>query len=216
MSSLRGYSSSSICPMCKLEVDLLEGKIFKGKCYHINCYEQLVEQSTGKEEKGKSEDEVALYKYVAKLFALPVVSVTLKKQISDYLTKGFTHLGMLRTLQYVYDLLQWDLPPNFDYPSLKVIEYKYEEAIEFWRKKESLAEKIKDFDLSTAVVEKQSKTRKHSKQEPTKELTYIDIDEAISQIENEKNNNVEDNTIQEYKKNVQEIKQEFERKIIGK
>lgn len=209
------YSDISLCPVCNKEIDVLQSKVHKGKCYHLDCYKQKIEQTTTGEEKQKSEDEIALYKYVAKLFALPAVTPTLNKQINEYLSRGYTHWGILKTLQYVYDLLEWDLPSGFDYPSLKVIDYKYDEAKEFWEKKEALKDKMKTFDPKTAVVETYSKVRQPQKAEVTKELEYIDIDKAISDIEKNSNTNIEDETMIEYRKNVKEIKQEFDKKTIG-
>lgn len=204
------FSSTDICPFCKKEVVIIEGKIYRNKCYHIKCYENMTQKALGKKEQQKTEEEIQLYKYIEHLFHLPIITSNLKKQVQEYLTKGITYEGMLKTLIYVYDILQIELPHDCDYPTIKIIEYRFDEAKDFWEHKEKLMEKYKNIDIKTFITEKHMKTSQQYKKEK-KELKYIDIDANIIEEQEEPISQEDKQKIIDYQKTLQEIKNEFEK-----
>ena len=212
--------TTDICPYCKKEVEILTGKIHKKKAYHLECYLKLIEKTDGAEHKEISESEVKLLKYVAKLFALPSVSLKIKREIQDYIDRGMTYETMYLTLYYVYDILQWDFPSYLPYPTLRVIDYKYDEAIEFWNKKNLLEEKSKEYDLKNSVTVVKGKVRNRTENKQKKEIEVIDLDNMVTQIEQQeqlnelykKEEELTKKEMQKFKQQMLSIQKEFEDK----
>lgn len=213
-------NAMEICPYCKKEVEILTGRVHKKKVYHLDCFLKIMKEVNTVEKREVGESEVRLLKYVAKLFALPSVSVKLQREIQDYIDRGMSYDNMYLTLHYVYDILQWEFPSYLPYPTLKVIDYKYDEAMEFWAAKKKLEEKSKDYDLATSVTVVKGKVRQkqNKKQENTIEL--IDIDNVVTQIEeqelSEKIQKIEDDQYKKelncFNKEMLTIQKEFEDK----
>ena len=172
-----------ICPYCKKEVEVVLGKIYQKKTYHLDCYFKLIQEITTVEQQSVSESESKLYKYVARLFALSSISVKLKQEIQDYLDKGMTYDSLYLTLHYVYDILQWDFPSYFSYPTLKVIDYKYDEAMDFWDKKALLEEKSKEYDFEHNITVVHGKPRQNKGQKQEKTIELIDLEDMVTQLE---------------------------------
>lgn len=184
-------NATDICPYCQKEVDILSSKIFKKKPYHLQCYQKMVEEVKGRNSKEKTigESEAKLLEYVRKLFALPTVPIKIKKEIQDYVDRGMSYENIYLTLYYVYDVLEYEFPSYFMTPCLKIIDYKYDEAMVFWQKKQQLQEKSKEYDIEHCVTMIQSKPRKVIKQKENKQLQSVNLDEIATQIEKEEKKN---------------------------
>lgn len=186
-------NATDICPYCQKEVDILSSKIFKKKPYHLQCYQKILEEAKGTKSKEKTigEGEVTLLEYVRKLFALPNVPIKIKKEIQDYIDRGMSYENIYLTLYYVYDILEYEFPSYFTTPCLKIVDYKYDEAMAFWQKKQQLQEKSKEYDIKHCVTTVKRKPRNTTKQKENKQLQSVNLEEIATQIEKEEKKNKE-------------------------
>lgn len=92
---------------------------------HKACAE-LLEDSKSQEEK----DKEALENYIKNLFGISCISKKISHQISFFKDKGYTYTGMLKTLQYFFEIKGNTIEKANG--GIGIVDYVYEEARAYW------------------------------------------------------------------------------------
>ena len=126
------------CPVCgeqfiREDVEYIH---MKNRYYHKNCYEKMIA------------DQETIENIHSKMRELCGDAYS-KKRIDDkivaYRQLGFSAEGIKKSLDYWYDVRQED--PANSYGSIGIVEYIYNEALEYWKEQEEQNNKFSNVDF---------------------------------------------------------------------
>ena len=117
------------CVYCKCEFDRTKEpfvQVSERRYAHASCHEKA-EASKPQDVK----DYEALERYIKQLFNTSVLSAKVRKQIKDYKeTYNYTYTGMLKTLQWWYDVQKNSIEKANG--GIGIVPYKYDEACKYY------------------------------------------------------------------------------------
>lgn len=148
------------CKYCEQDIVDKEKSIKKnGKYFHLDCFEKLEAEKAKLKEENKSDREkltdyihFELYDYETPVFVF--------KQIEDYKRQyGFTYMGMLLCLKYMYEIL--NMPFDKD-RGIGLIIYYYDKAKKHWLESKQLQQAIDEFEFDEKI-ERVTRTNSNNK-----------------------------------------------------
>lgn len=82
--------------------------------------------------------KIQIFDYVKELFDIDVVSEEVKRQVQNYLGRGYTCKGILNALKYFYDVQKHSIVQADE--RIGIVPYVYNEAQEFFAKADKIRE----------------------------------------------------------------------------
>jgi hypothetical protein len=115
------------CVYCKETIDKTKDEyqlINNSKYAHKKCIEL--------ESKREKTDAEKLDEYIMKLFEVNYVPPMIKKQINQYINEyNYTHSGILKSLQYFYEIKGNQIDPAYS-NSIGIVPYIYQNAYQYF------------------------------------------------------------------------------------
>lgn len=158
----------AVCPYCSNQVATNEPtKKYKSKTYHTQCYKKMCDELFAKEkEKQRNQStgedaQLQLYNYICLLFNIKELTPFLNAQLQKMFRENkFTYDGVLFTLKYFFEIK--GNPVDIKY-GIGIVPIMYEEAKQFYIKREGLIEKSAKLNLDKKVetVKVSSQKRKN-------------------------------------------------------
>lgn len=134
------------CKYCKEDVtDKTQATKISSGYIHNECIEPME-----KEKELNKTDFQKIMDYVHDLYERPNY-VMIAKQIKDMKERGLKESGILKTLQYIYEIEEMKVMED---KGIGLVEYKYEDAKNYFMKKAEIRKSVADFDTvgETIVV----------------------------------------------------------------
>jgi hypothetical protein len=116
------------CPGCSLffDRDKIAFVQFKNRYWHKQCYDSMTQQSAQDDR-----DLKVLEEYIVKLLKLDCMNARIKKQIKDMRSEyGFTYSGILKSLQYFYEVRNNSIEKANG--GVGIVPYVYEDAKKYF------------------------------------------------------------------------------------
>lgn len=86
-----------------------------------------------------------IHNKMAGILGVDYSKTRINKQIKELLESGKTELGILRALEYWYDIKNGD--PSLAHGSIRIVNFIYGESLDYWQKKEDNKKKNLDKDV---------------------------------------------------------------------
>ncbi len=165
------------------ENDFLYGRDTRGRYYHDSCYEKKKAgysfNQESKTEKPPNTKELIHYK-VKSLCGDAYVKTRVENQIKENIKQGRTPEGILKSLEYWYDVQKHD--PTEAYGGIGIVEYIYSEAQKYYERKEQLKKQAES--ISPETVQKiinnthaaSTPTQKKERITKPRHVTYFTLD----------------------------------------
>lgn len=132
------------CRYCKEDVEDKEKATKKSNSWiHNDC----IEKEAQEKELNKS-DYRKLMDYVNDLYECPNFPL-ITKQVKEFTEKGLKESGILLTLKYIYEIEGMRLIED---RGIGLVEYKYEEAKQYYMNRQKIANVVKDFDVGGETI----------------------------------------------------------------
>lgn len=113
---------------------------------HKACF-LLQEEKKTKEEKDKEE----LENYIKQLFGLNNLSPRIRTQIKRYHDQGFTDDGILKALQYFFEVRGNSIDKANN--GIGIVEYVYRESLRYWKDLREVQDKNIETKIDLPVIE---------------------------------------------------------------
>lgn len=140
------------------EVDFTYSKDTSGRYYHDECYKRKKAGGSFKQLDKKKKEEPntrdLIHQKIKTLCGDAYVKTRVENQIKENRAQGRTLEGILKTLEYWYDVQKHD--PKEAYGGIGIVEYIYPEAQKYFSRKEELKKQCDATPQSTIDSIKQN------------------------------------------------------------
>lgn len=130
------------------------------------AHEQCYKEKQQNEDKTKKDKEI-LELYIKQLFSYDKIPVRVYKQIKDFVEKDeYTYSGIYKTLKYWFEVQKGDIKKANG--GIAIVEYKYEQAREYYRDLEETKERNKKASITPMDIPTKKIYIRSFKREPMK------------------------------------------------